>query len=70
MSFFKKLPERIINLPMWNIVFKRKNSSIVLTRKTKTKKEANVEKKLIEEDDRLEFVEMIQTKVVKNKKQK
>ena len=55
---------------MWNIVFKRKNSSIVLTRKTKTKKEANVEKKLIEEDDRLEFVEMIQTKVVKNKKQK
>ena len=55
---------------MWNIVFKRKNSSIVLTRKTKTKKEANVEKKLIEEDDRLEFVEMIQTKVVKNKKQR
>jgi hypothetical protein len=68
MGFFKPQPERIIKLPMWIVVFKRKN--MILTRRCESRKEANAEKKKIQETDNLEFVEIKQQKVLKPKKKK
>ncbi len=55
---------------MWIVVFKRKGRNIILTKKCSSRKEANAEKKIIEESDNLEFVEIKQQKVLKPKKKK
>ena len=67
MSFYKPIPERTIKLPMWIVSFKRKNRNMILTKKCESRKEANAEKKKIEETDNLEFIEIKQFKVVKPK---
>ena len=70
MGFFKAPPERIIKLPMWIVLFKRKGRNMILTKKCGSRKEANAEKKTIEESDNLEFIEIKQQKVAKPKKKK
>ena len=70
MGFFKAPPERIIKLPMWIVLFKRKGRNMILTKRCESRKEANAEKKIIEESDNLEFIEIKQQKVVKPKKKK
>tara|TARA_B100001113_G_scaffold95157_1_gene76234 strand:- start:1623 stop:1793 length:171 start_codon:yes stop_codon:yes gene_type:complete len=48
---------------IYNLLFTRKSSSMIMTRTFKTKKEANAEAKLIKENPALEFVEITETKV-------
>ena len=70
MGFYKPQEERIIKLPMWVVAFKRKGRNMVLTKRCESRKEASAEKKIIEETDNLEFIEIKQQKVVKPKKKK
>ena len=55
---------------MWVVAFKRKGRNMILTKRCESRKEANAEKKIIEETDNLEFIEIKQQKVVKPKKKK
>ena len=48
---------------IYNLLFTRKNSSMIMTRTFKTKKEVNAEAKLVKENPALEFVEITETKV-------
>ena len=48
---------------IYNLLFTRKNSSMIMTRTFKTKKEANAEAKVIKQNPALEFVEITETKV-------
>ena len=70
MGFYKPQEERIIKLPMWVVSFKRKGRNMILTKRCESRKEANAEKKIIEETDNLEFIEIKQQKVAKPKKKK
>ena len=47
----------------YNLVFKRKNSSMRLTRIFKTKKEVNAEAKIVKNNPALEFIEITETKI-------
>ena len=70
MGFYKPQEERIIKLPMWVVAFKRKGRNMILTKRCESRKVANAEKKIIEETDNLEFIEIKQQKVAKPKKKK
>ena len=70
MKWHRPPKERIIKLPMWIVVFKRKGRNMILTKKCGSRKEANAEKKTIEESENLEFIEIKQQKVLKPKNKK
>ena len=46
-----------------NLLFTRKNSSRIMTRVFKTKKEVNAEAKMVKDNPALEFVEITETKI-------